>query len=1141
MRIAILTLATLCASAAVAEEAWFLPYEPDEHTVALFHFDGEGDTDVSVAEAEIEATLTGGATRAPGVFAGGVELHGTKECVRLNKSEALMLGNDQPFTIEAWLRPDSADGAFFSLATRYYLRCHYSRGTASFGYRAADFPIHWYPLSGVPWERRAWQHVALTHDEQRQVNLFINGHLVASTEHPDLGDYAEGGGGVFAAHDGWRDFTAGGLDEIRISNTVRRFAPLLTRTAYLPGEQVRLNLDEVTLPEAVATVAVSVTAGGAEVFAGQRPAAEASQPLFAAEDLGDGPARATINFLDDEGATIASVAQPLSFVGAQVTDLAARAEACRATLAGASPDAEQSRVATLLLDASAAAIEGRDVRSATQYMTAAEEVALSLATGEARYRASLRAHVRAGERDDHLRVTMSWGADDAGAALPWAERIGANELVTTSRSATREGLQLWLDAGYHTAMLSSTPIHTAPRDQPEMAQFGYWYMDTAPAADDAVTLKLKAPSWGGLSVSEFFPPAEYWMVLDQATGEKLPPERWYHDHQARSVTVTGAQAGQVFRVYYMIQTGGIGDPLYEPFAQHGLAELASLIAPLEGVLETYWFDDLAYAWPGSVPQGGYDWESYTNAARPENQRAFTEATGIPFDPRWLVMPPRTLEVPPRDEYLAWMNWVQSGVNKWMARATQVVRDHGMRTWLYWGDTHVGTEPFLGGLEAGRVDEVDKPAADPVTARALVDFPGDTYRRLRVDWLHDHVVGQPSASASLRRKWDRCKRGMLMAPPAGMYWMPMPNLTGQTDEAIREAGVTTLADISDEFRLIGRNLSGQRAYEGGLNLYVVHSWGKQYSWRPWGSRVLWHLTDLPMRVRFISFREVIADGVPDDAHCLLLYGSAGSAWSGGPIWQDERLAQAIEGFVSGGGGVVGLQAPSHVEDPEPRWALADVFGITGEGAAGYDPAVGVSLSGDEAVDEEALAAAAAESGLSLVAVADAWPGPPAPSFVPGMAGTVRASAVADGVNVAYALRDDEGMSPGAVTREVGEGRAAWLCGYSMDYGFSRLVRSAVFWAAGREAEADRLDVTGGEELFVYAYPEARIVALLSASADSCEATVRCAPEILGLPEDARCRVTDIATGEVLAEAADLAQGLTVTAVPHCTRLLRVSAE
>ncbi len=306
-------------------------------------------------------------------------------------------------------------------------------------------------------------------------------------------------------------------------------------------------------------------------------------------------------------------------------------------------------------------------------------------------------------------------------------------------------------------------------------------------------------------------------------------------------------------------------------------------------------------------------------------------------------------------------------------------------------------------------------------------------------------------------------------------------------------------------------------------------------------MLWHLTDLPMRVRFISFREVIADGVPDDAHCLLLYGSAGSAWSGGPIWQDERLAQAIEGFVSGGGGVVGLQAPSHVEDPEPRWALADVFGITGEGAAGFDPMAGLSLSGDEAVDEDALAAAATGTGRSLVAMADAWPGPPVPSFVPGMAGTVRASVVGDGAKVAYALRDGEGMSPGAVTREVGQGRAAWLCGYSSDYGFSRLIRSAIFWAAAREDEAARLDVTGGENLFVYAYPEAQIIALLSASDEPAKATVRCAPEILGLPEDARCRVTDIATGEVLAEAADLAQGLTVTAIPHCTRLLRVSAE
>ncbi|HUS80782.1 MAG TPA: lacto-N-biose phosphorylase central domain-containing protein, partial [Armatimonadota bacterium] len=1113
MRSLVVMLLAACATAAPASEAWFLPYEPDDSTVVLFHLDGEGDEEPSAGDPATQVKLMAGATRGEGVFAGDAELHGAKECLRVVGEQTLRLANDQPFTAEMWLRPDSAEGAVFSLGTRFYLRASFSQGTAVFGYRAASFPIRWFPVSGIPWRRRQWQHVALVHDADRQVSIYLDGRLVAQTAHQDEGDYAEGGGGVFGAHDGWQNFMVGGLDEIRVSNAARSFEPLLAQSAWLPGEQVRLNLDDVQLPERVATVRVTANAADrSEVFAGELPVGEASRPLFDASALGDGPGRVTVAFLDAGGAVIGSVSQPASYVGAQVAELGARAQECRRTIAAAEATLPQAHVAELMLAASEAAAERRSIDLALDYMSAAEYAAGTLASGEAAYRAAVRKLVRSGERDDRLRVTMSWDADQGAAdALAWADRVGANELVSTSRSTTREGLQLWRDAGYHTAMLGPVPMHTAERDTPDQCQFGYWYMDSAPAQGETVEVKLVAPDWGGLAVSTFLPPAEHWLVLDTATGEQLAPDRWEYDPKLARLTITGAAAGHVYRVYYVIQSGGIGDPLYEPFAQHGLQVLDELVAPFEGVLETYWYDDLAYVWPGGNPQGGSDWESYTCAARPENREAFTTATGIEFDPRWLVMAPRTLDVPPRPEYFAWMAWVQGGVNQWMERATEVCRKHGIRTWLYWGDAHVGIEPFLGALQAGRVDEVDKPAADPVTARALVDFPGDAYRRLRVDWLHDRIVGRPDAAQGLVAKWDRCRRGLLMAPPSGIYWMPMPSVTMQPDEAVREGGAEAIAAISDDFRLIGRHLAGQRAWEGGLNLYVVHSWGKQYSWRPWGSPVLWHLTDLPVRVRFISFRDVIAGGVPDDADCLLLYGLPDTAWSGGYVWEDPKLAEAITGFVQAGGGLVALQAPSQVEDPDPRWALANLLGVTGEGAVGQAPAE-VAISGDEWVDTEALAAAREQEGTSLVAAAGlTWPGPPAPTSVPRMTATVGVKVTAADATVAYALQAGEGRwTPGVVLRQAGEGRCAYLCGYSPDYAFSRLLRSAMFWAAQAEERAAWLDVTGGDNLFAYAYPQARMIALLSGADQPVQATVRCSPQVLGPDVAGASPVVDVVT-------------------------------
>jgi hypothetical protein len=430
-----------------------------------------------------------------------------------------------------------------------------------------------------------------------------------------------------------------------------------------------------------------------------------------------------------------------------------------------------------------------------------------------------------------------------------------------------------------------------------------------------------------------------------------------------------------------------------------------------------------------------------------------------------------------------------------------------------------------------VDEVDKPAGDPVTARALADFPGDAYRRLRVDWLHSHLVGRADASENLRRKWGRCRRGLLMQPAEGLYWMPMPNATELSGKALREDVVETVSQISDEFRLISGELGRVRAWEGALNLYVVHSWGKQYSWRPWNDPVLRHLTDLPVRVRFISFRELLDSDAPDDADCLFLYGMPGTSWSGGDVWQDERLSHIVKEFVLSGGGVVALQAPSALDE---GWALADTLGVDGSGAT-READAGADFSGDIVVPDEALAVAREAGGASLVRTAEV-PGLAIPESIPAMGETAGALPVRAGVTVACALVDGEDTAPGMTVREFGEGRAVWITGRSPDYAFSRLVRSAIFWAARREAEATRLDVTGGEGLFVWAYPGAGIVTLLSTSDEPAEAAVRCDRAILGVEGDAA--VTDVVTGETLGTAAELAKGLTVTAIPNCVRLLRV---
>jgi hypothetical protein len=49
-----------------------------------------------------------------------------------------------------------------------------------------------------------------------------------------------------------------------------------------------------------------------------------------------------------------------------------------------------------------------------------------------------------------------------------------------------------------------------------------------------------------------------------------------------------------------------------------------------------------------------------------------------------------------------------------------------------------------------------------------------------------------------------------------------------------------------------------------------------------------LAGLPVDVRFLSFDEVLEDGVPGDIDVIINSGKAGTSWSGGERWGDPNI-------------------------------------------------------------------------------------------------------------------------------------------------------------------------------------------------------------------------------------------------------------
>lgn len=157
-------------------------------------------------------------------------------------------------------------------------------------------------------------------------------------------------------------------------------------------------------------------------------------------------------------------------------------------------------------------------------------------------------------------------------------------------------------------------------------------------------------------------------------------------------------------------------------------------------------------------------------------------------------------------------------------------------------------------------------------------------------------------------------------------------------------------LTDEFRDIYDKIHGQKPYCG-LKVAILNCWGKLRSWQTYMvAHALWYkqtysyfgmleaLSGMSVDVCFLSFDEILRDGIPADIDVIINAGDAHTAFSGGSYWEDERLLCLLRQWVYKGGGLVGIGEPSAVHKNSRFFQLADIFGV--------DKELGFTLSTDK---------------------------------------------------------------------------------------------------------------------------------------------------------------------------------------------------
>lgn len=142
-------------------------------------------------------------------------------------------------------------------------------------------------------------------------------------------------------------------------------------------------------------------------------------------------------------------------------------------------------------------------------------------------------------------------------------------------------------------------------------------------------------------------------------------------------------------------------------------------------------------------------------------------------------------------------------------------------------------------------------------------------------------------------------------------------------------------IANEFRQIKELHQQGKPYQIKTRVAILHAWGKLRSWTLSGHfhetymHDLIHINEalsgLPVDVQFIDFED-IRQGVLQDCDVVINAGSAGSAWSGGDYWKDNKCVDLLTKWVYEGGAFIGINQPSAVDGYDSYFRMAHVLGL-----------------------------------------------------------------------------------------------------------------------------------------------------------------------------------------------------------------------
>ena len=581
-------------------------------------------------------------------------------------------------------------------------------------------------------------------------------------------------------------------------------------------------------------------------------------------------------------------------------------------------------------------------------------------------------------------------------------------------------------------------------------------------------------------------PKKWWEVIDRTTGEVVPVSCWEVDQDKDLVTIKDAVPFHEYTVSFFVYaiwdptqmynhiTNNWGDKPHDipfdvrqansgAFAKDYLKQWLIDYPDTDVVRFTTFFYHFTLVFNDQAKEKFVDWFGYGATVSIKALEEFEQEYGYALRPEDIVdngYYNSTFRVPTR-AYRDYMDFIQRFVAKKAKELVEITHEAGREAMMFLGDNWIGTEPYGPYFEDIGLDAVVGSVGGGATLRLISDIPGVKYTegRFLPYFFPDTFYEGNDPCIEAIDNWLSARRALMRNPVDRIGYGGYLSLAYKFPKF-----VDYIEKVTDEFRLIYDNVKGKKAYCG-LKVGILNSWGKIRSWQPYMvAHALWYkqtysyfgilesLSGAAVDVQFLSFDEIREHGVPADIDVIINAGDAGTAFSGGEEWLDEKLVTTIRQWVYNGGGFVGVGDPTAIHHGGRFFQLADILGV--------DKELGFTLSTDKyfktALDKHFITEDRSADFDFGESKHDIYALSPATEIIEYSNNEVHMAA-----------------------NTYGKGRGVYISGLPYSYENTRLLMRSMFYAASKE---DRYHIWYADNLNceVNAYPESGKYAILNNS-------------------------------------------------------------